>query len=342
VDNSWDSLDCAYALVDGWEQLPAGVLHLDVVDVAIDQDGSVYVLARDEAQILVYDQSGVFRTRFGGGVLSSRPHGLTLGPDGMVYCVDEDRHCVFVFGPDGSVRDVIGIPGSKSASGHDQSKTTLFEKVATIVRAAPPFNRPTKLSVGRDGVLFVADGYGNCRVHAFSPEGALIRSWGEPGVGPGQFHLPHSVCALDDGRVLIADRENERIQVFWPDGSFIESWDDVQRPTAVVQGPGQLLYVSELGWVASERSWTHGEVSEPRPARLSVFGLDGGLVHRWVSPGNGAGPGEFIAPHGLAVDSNGDIYIAEAAETYRRSRNWEFNKSSPLQKFSPRCAPVSE
>ena len=82
----------------------------------------------------------------------------------------------------------------------------------------------------------MTDGYGNARVHRFSPDGKLIRSWGEPGTGPGQFNLPHDIWVHPDGRVLVADRENERIQIFDLDGEFMEQWTHLQRPAGLSSG----------------------------------------------------------------------------------------------------------
>ena len=84
----------------------------------------------------------------------------------------------------------------------------------TITQGGGPFNHPTNLALGPGGEMYVADGYGNCRVHKFSPEGELLHSWGEPGEGPGQFNLPHGVGVDRSGRVAVADRENDRVQFF--------------------------------------------------------------------------------------------------------------------------------
>src|SRR5438477_273239 len=83
--------------------------------------------------------------------------------------------------------------------------------------------------VAPGGDLYVTDGYGNARVHRFSAEGRLLQSWGEPGAGPGQFNLPHGIAVLADGRVLVADRENDRIQLFDPEGKYLDQWTQVQR-----------------------------------------------------------------------------------------------------------------
>src|SRR5207245_8273125 len=88
----------------------------------------------------------------------------------------------------------------------------------TVKRSGPPFHYPTNLAVGPSGDLYVADGYGNARVHRFAPDGRLLHSWGEPGSGPGQFHVPHGLAVDEDGTVYVADRETSRVQHFPADG----------------------------------------------------------------------------------------------------------------------------
>ena len=76
-----------------------------------------------------------------------------------------------------------------------------------------PFNKPTDLARAPNGELYISDGYGNSSVHRFTADGTLIQSWGEPGTGPGQFNLPHGVW-VDGDRVYVADRQNNRVQIF--------------------------------------------------------------------------------------------------------------------------------
>jgi len=160
----------------------------------------------------------------------------------------------------------------------------------------------------------VTDGYGNSRVHQFAPSGTLIRSWGTPGTGPGEFRLPHGIAVLADGRVLVADRENDRIQLFDPHGRYLDEWLDVQRPTHLAIGPDGLIYVSELPWATGQRSLRFGEITTDRHGRVTALAADGAVVARWggTPPGTAGG---FTAPHGIAVDSHGDVYVAEVTYT---------------------------
>lgn len=71
-------------------------------------------------------------------------------------------------------------------------------------------------------------GYRNCRVYRFSPDGQLVRSWGGAGAAPGCFVIPHSIALDGQGRVVVCDRENDRIQIFSSDGEFLNALNNVQ------------------------------------------------------------------------------------------------------------------
>ena len=135
----------------------------------------------------------------------------------------------------------------------------------------------------------MSDGYGNCRVHLFAPTGELKRSWGVPGQGPGEFFLPHGIAVHSDGRVFVCDRENDRIQIFSPDGEYLSEWTDTRRPTHVVFDAQGRAYVSELWWQPGQTSRRYGPAGEiklrsrqrlrsrrPRARALGRAGSDGG------------------------------------------------------------------
>ena len=203
----------------------------------------------------------------------------------------------------------------------------------TVARPGGAFNRPTNLAVGPKGDLYVSDGYGNCRVHQFSPSGELRRSWGVPGKGPGQFILPHGIAAAADGRIFVCDRENDRIQIFSPDGEYLAEWTDTQRPTHLVFDPQGRAYVSELWWHKGQTSQRHGPITEARYGRVSVFDRDGRLLTRWGTPDQAA-PGSFAAPHGIAVDSSRNIFVAEVTWTFAVSRGLVESGCHTFQKFA--------
>lgn len=315
-----------FEVIEGWEQLPAGYVHKDVDGVATDSRDRVYLLTRGDARVIVYERDGTFVTSWGENIFTPRTHGICIGPDDSVWTVDDGDHTVRRFTTDGQQLMVIGTPGVASDTGYD-GKT-----VQSIQRGAPPFNRPTDAAVAPNGDLYVVDGYGNARVHHFTTDGKLIRSWGEPGTGPGQFHLPHAVFVARDGRVLIADRENDRIQFFSPEGEYLDQWTHVQRPTDLYIDRGGLVYVSELWWRVGQSSFVHGPIKYDLPGRLSVFDLDGNLLLRWCSADRCAA-GNFIAPHTLCVDSRGDLYVGEVTYTYAVKNGLVPADAHTFQKF---------
>ena len=297
-----------YQAVVGWEQLPAGYTHPDVAAVAVDSKDRVFLFCRSDHPVMIYERDGRFVGSWGEGVFTMRTHGITIGPDDSVYCTDDAGHSVRKFTPDGKLLLTLGAnAGKPSDSGYDGSNIT------TVLHGAPPFNRPTNLAVAPNGDLYVSDGYGNARVHRFSAGGELLASWGEPGTGPGQFMLPHGIAVDATGNVLVCDRESDRIQVFSADGRFIREITEVQRPTQIVLAQG-LMYVSELGWRAGQRSFRHGQIGRDLSSRVTILDANGTVAARIGGP-DPCAPGSFCAPHGLAVDSRGDLYVAEVTWT---------------------------
>lgn len=299
----------AYRVVEGWEQLPEGMTHKDVADVAVDSADRVYVLARMQARVLVYDRDGTFLRSWGEGALTERPHGITIGTDDTVYLVDEGDNTVRVYSTEGELRSTIGVPGTASDTGVDPRIGDLYDRIGSIRRGAGPFNKPTKAAIAPNGDIYVTDGYGNARVHHFDVQGRLLNSWGEPGNGIGQFHLPHCAAVAPDGTVLVADRENDRIQLFNPDGRYVGEWTDFHR-VAAVHIRDSLVYVAELSWRSGYRSWRHGRIDHFEPSRVSVLDLDGHFLAR-LGGEPGHAPNNFAAAHGISTDSHGDIYVAE-------------------------------
>jgi DNA-binding beta-propeller fold protein YncE len=316
----------SYQVVEGWEQLPEGFHHGDVAGVAVDSRDRVYVFTRRESRVIVYDRDGRFLSSWGEDLFTPRTHGITVGPDDTVYCVDEGHHAVYRFTPEGKLVQTVGTPDTPSDTGYDGS-------LASIVRGGPPFNRPTNIAVAPNGDLYASDGYGNARVHHFRGDGSLVQSWGEPGTGPGEFNLPHGIVVAEDGRVLVADRENDRIQIFDPEGDFLEEWTDVQRPTNIALDADGRIYVSELWRPAGDESLRLGRIDEDRPGRVSVYEPGGRVLGRWGGPDRIAA-GNFIAPHDICVDSRGDVYVGEVTWTFGVSRGEVPEGSHSLQKFT--------
>lgn len=298
-----------FELVENWEKRPKGYEFRDASGVAVDSRDRLYVLTRLQARVLVYEPDGSFVRSFAEGLVTDRSHAITVGPDDMVYIADDGDHTVRKFTPEGKLLLTLGTSGVGSDVKIDRSLPTLYDRLGSITRSGPPFNRPTGVALGPDGDIYVSDGYGNARVHQFTGDGELVRSWGEPGSGPGEFRLPHAIW-IDNGRIYLADRENDRIQIFSMTGDFIDQWTHVQRPTDICIDASGNVFVSELAWLQGQRSFLNGVADRTKHGRVSVFDTQGNLLLR-LGGADSFAPGNFWAPHALCFDSRGDLYVAE-------------------------------
>lgn len=285
--------------VPRWGRVPHGITFRgDATSVAVDSQDRVFVFNRGTDPVVVFDREGNFLDSWGHGEFV-RPHGIFIDQDDNIYLIDDGGHFVQKRTPD---RQVVFTLGTKGKPAPKQSGEI--------------FNRPTDVTVSRkSGDIFVTDGYGNSRVHKFDAKGKHIKSWGEPGTKPGQFSLPHNICMWGDDRVVVCDRENFRLQVFTVDGKFVDQWH-IHHPMSIVAGRGgdRSFYVGEMG---------------PPPVQQGVPGLgnrvsalsESGEVVTWFGDRlPGSAPDQFTAPHGMAVDSRGDVYVAEVAWTFWYSR----------------------
>lgn len=294
----------SYRPLSDWPQRPVGYPWSEIAAVAVDAQDQVYLFSRDEHRVLVFAADGAFVHAWGDGKFV-RPHGLTIGPDGAVWCTDDLDHTIRKYSTDGELLMTLGTSGRPS----DTGATSVDFR--TIREAGEPFHYPCNVAFAPDGALYVADGYGNARVHKFSPQGKLLFSWGEPGGGPGQFKIPHGIAVASDGRVFVADRENSRLQIFSAEGRFLDQWTDVARPCQVTFDTAGNVYVAELGYRAGMWPGTSAPSPDATGGRVSVFSPAGELLARWGGGENPTAPGDFYAPHDICVDSRGDIFVAE-------------------------------
>jgi hypothetical protein len=284
----------SYRIDGSWGKLPPSWRLGDVAAIAVGPKDEVYLFNRGEHPMVVFDREGNFLRSWGEGVFAN-PHGLHMGADGYLYATDDGDHTVRKCRPDGRIELTIGIPGrpTKPMSGE-------------------PFCRCTHTALSPAGDIYVADGYGNARVHKYAPDGRLLFSWGESGTDPGCFNIVHNICCDTDGLVYVADRENHRIQLFNGDGRYQGQWNNLHRPCALhMEGRQDApLYVGELGpFMALNRD-------HPRLGpRISILSSKGELLARIGDNGVGRRIDQFIAPHGLATDSRGDIYVGEVCNT---------------------------
>jgi sugar lactone lactonase YvrE len=316
-----------FKAIEGWEKLPAGYVHKDVDGVAVDSSDNVYLMTRMDARVIVYDREGNFLRSWGEDIFTPRTHGIAIGPDDMVYSVDDGDHTVRKFTPEGKQLMMIGVPGKASDTGYDGKNH------GSVQRSGPPFNRPTNVAIASNGELYVCDGYGNARVHRFSADGKFLQSWGEPGTEPGQFRLPHGIAISPDDRVFVTDRENDRIQIFSRDGKVLDVWTHVQRPTDVAFDRNGRLYVSELWWRVGQKSFTNGQIKYDLPGGVRILDLSGNLLSHWCSADREA-PGNFVAPHTLCIDSRGDLYVGEVTWTFGISLGGVREGAHTFQKFT--------
>ena len=293
---SYGTGDLHYEIVPNWARVTEGWSFVDIGGIAVDADDNVYVLSRSEYPVLVFDRDGNVLRHWGEGFFK-RAHGARLAPDGSIFCTDDGDHFVAKFSPQGELLMTLGQKGVPSDTGYRHT-WDVFQSTSTIDHAGPPFNRPTGIALNAAGDIFISDGYGNCRIHHFDSKGTLLHSWGEVGGRPGHFRLPHDIAMDSRGRLLVADRENSRIQLFDQAGNLLGIWHDVIRPTGIGIDCDGLVYVSELC------------------LRVIVFAPDGQLVARWGNSRSVRDEALFLAPHTVAVDSHGDVYVGEVSKTH--------------------------
>jgi sugar lactone lactonase YvrE len=320
---------------DEWERLPAKLSHRDVAAVAVDDQDQVYLFTRHPSQVLVFRADGTFVRNFGEG-LFAMAHGLEVDGEGCIYCVDNLDHTVRKFSPHGELLRTFGVQNQPSDTGFAPGAPFEIHSVEGVTHAGPPFNGCTDVAIGAGGDVYVSDGYGNCRIHHFDAAGELLDSWGEVGSGPGQFRLPHAITLTGDDRLLVADRENDRIQIFGLGGGYLGEWGGLQRPTDVAVADDGRVFVSELWRPVGNTGFVSDDRDEDLPSRMTVLDAGGRPIARWGASRTAKNAlGNFIAPHGIALDRRGDLYVAEVTYTFALMPGWvpEDHARHQIQKF---------
>ncbi len=327
-----NDLPSPYRTIAPWGKLPEGKTWGALNAVAIDNDGeSVWVVNRcganpnvppgtlpftydscagsTVAPVMKFDSSGNLLKSFGAGMFIF-PHKIHVDRDGNIWVADargaNDRerknnpdteakgHIVVKFNPDGKVLLTLGTAG---------------------VAGNPPvaLSEPTSVVTAPNGDIFIAEGHSGQnddagpasvgRISRFTKDGKFIKSFGKWGAGPGEFKTPHDIAMDGQGRLLVADRGNMRIQIFDQDGTFLAEWKQFSRPSGLYIRD-DMLYVSD--------SESNGFPSAAHPGwkrgiRIGTL-KDGQVLYRIPDPVEMVGTS---AAEGLAVDGKGNVYGAE-------------------------------
>jgi DNA-binding beta-propeller fold protein YncE len=258
-----------WEVLQSWGQLPAGTTWGAASQVATTKEGQIVIFRRMNPSFFVLNPDGTF-VKSWGDTPYKLAHGIRIDKDGFIWVTDNSDNIVQKFSPDGKLLMTIGRKGS---AGDNTSQDA--------------FDGPADVFVAANGDFFVADGYRNSRVVQFSKEGKFIKIiGGTKGTEPGQFNLPHAVVVDSKGRLIVADAENSRVQVFDQNGKFIEQWTDfIAKPRgAMYITPDDTLYISHVDAEA-----------------ISIV-KNGKVID--VIKGVGG------RPHGMTLDHEGNIYVS--------------------------------
>ena len=262
--------------------LPAGVTMGATASVAFDANGHLFVLTRGDKTFFEFNPDGSFIRSFG-DKLFTRSHGLRIDRDGNLWATDVGGHVVVKMTRDGQPLLTIGTKGEAG----EWNEATGSHKL----------NQPNDVVIAGNGDVFVAQGHtpgaeGDARVLKFDKNGKFIKSWGGKGSGPGQFQVAHGIAIDAKGLVWVADRENQRIQLFDQDGKFVREVKYKGLPCSLDIGRQYMYMVNGFA----------GQV-----LRLD---LNGKVLAAMGKPGKG--PGEFGEAHMIAVSQKGEIYVADS------------------------------
>src|SRR5437773_658765 len=263
--------------------VPAGTNMGAAASLAFDSKGHLFVLSRGAQPLTEFDADGKFIRSFGEG-LFTRSHGLRIDRDDNIWATDVGGHVVYKLSPQGQVLLTLGTKGQK---GDWNSATHLL-------------NEPNDLAIGRNGDIFIVQGHtpgamGDPRVLKFDKNGTFIKSWGGKGKEPGKFEVAHGIAIDAKGLLWVADRENQRIQIFDADGKFIREVKYAGLPCSLAIGNQYIYMVNGFA----------GQVLklDPEGKVLAATGKAG------------KGVGEFGEAHVVAVSPKGEIYVADSVNS---------------------------
>jgi sugar lactone lactonase YvrE len=262
--------------------LPADVPKGAYAAVAFDAQGHLYALNRGPKPLMEFDASGKFIRAFGDG-LFVRSHGLRIDREGNLWATDVGGHVVYRLSPQGQVLLTLGTKGQAGAWDESAGSRLL--------------NQPNDVAIAANGDVFVAQGHtpgpmGDPRVLKFDKTGKFIKSWGGKGREPGKFEVAHGIGIDARGLLWVADRENQRIQVFDQNGTFVREMKYAGLPCSFAIGTDTVFMANGFA----------GQVLK--------MDLQGNVLAATGKPGTGLG--EFGEAHFIAVSPKGEIFVADS------------------------------
>jgi len=271
-----------YVAVPSAVTLPDGVTMGATAAVAFDARGHLWVLTRGAVAFFEFDERGAYVRSFG-EKLFTRAHGLRIDREGNLWAGDVGAHTVRKFSRDGQVLLTLGTAGEAG----EWNETAGSRKL----------NQPNDIVVADNGDVFVAQGHtpgerGDARVLKFDKTGRFLAQWGGKGAGPGQFQVAHGLAIDAKGLLWVADRENQRIQVFDQKGTFVREMKYAGLPCAFDIGREYVYMVNGFA----------GQV-----VRMDLAGKVLAVVGR-----PGKGPGEFGEAHFIAVSPKQELFVADS------------------------------
>lgn len=255
------------------------------------KDDRLYITTRcQECPVAVFDRDGNFLNALGADLPIGRVHGIFKDSRGRILLADDGAHVIFSMDEDGRQLGLLGNYMQPSDTGFDSSIEGHLAYL-TVKRRGLPFNKPTRLIQAPNGHYYASDGYGNAAVHHFDSSWDLIGSWGNPGTGKGDFSIVHSLIADSRNRIFVADRDNDRVQVFDETGSFLAELDSLLYPCDVA-ADSEYVYVAE------------------NDGRISIFNMDLQLEAQL-----GHSASEWRG-HSITVDDRGNFYLGTLHGNY--------------------------
>ena len=281
--------DLGYRPVPDVFKLPRGLNFGPCSGVALNSKGNLFVFNRSAHALMEFTGKGKYLRTLADGVFT-QPHGLRVDAEDNLWATDTGSHIVVKMDPAGRILMVLGIKG-RAEEWHQAGHLRCF-------------NEPNDVAFGPKGEIYVSQGHGKgeSRVLKFDAEGNFLKTWGGEGAGPGQFNQPHAIVADAKGTLYIADRSNQRIQVFDADGNYV-------RETRHPGTPCGLCVC---------RDQKHLMLAHGHTGRIIKLDLHGRVLG--ATGGQGKGPNRYGEAHFLALNAREtEIYVADPL-------NWRVQK----------------